>query len=130
VKICDCADLFGGGCEREGESDRVLLALFSTIDILSTMIGEPLNPAQARQLIRNIIAAGEVRFSGHAFEEMAKDDLSTVDCTNVLRGGVVEPPEWERGSWRYRVRTNRIYVVISFRSETQLVVVTAWRLQR
>ena len=94
------------------------------------MEGEPLNPAQARQLIRNIIAAGEVRFSGHALEEMAKDDLSTLDCTNVLRGGVVEPPEWERGSWRYRVRTNRIFVVVSFRSETQLVVVTAWRLQR
>jgi hypothetical protein len=94
------------------------------------MTGEPLNPIQARQLIRNIIAAGEVRFSRHAFEEMARDDLSTVDCANVLRGGVVEPPEWEHGSWRYRVRTNRIYVVISFRSETQLVVVTAWRLQR
>jgi hypothetical protein len=92
------------------------------------MRGEPLDPTRARQLIRNIIAAGEVRFSGHALEEMAKDNLTTVDCTNVLRAGVVEPPEFERETWRYRVRTNRIYVVVTFRSETQLVVVTAWRL--
>jgi hypothetical protein len=89
-----------------------------------------LNPARARQLIRKIIATGEVRFTGHAFEEMKKDDLTTVDCTNVLRGGVMEPPEWEGGSWRYRVRTNTMYVVVSFRSETALVVVTAWRLKR
>jgi hypothetical protein len=31
---------------------------------------------------------------------MAKDDPSNVDVTNVLRGGVVEPPEFENGSWR------------------------------
>jgi hypothetical protein len=87
-----------------------------------------LDPTRARQRIRNILNSGTVSFSGHALEEMAKDNLTTVDCTNVLRGGVVEPPEFERGTWRYRVRTNRIYVVVTFRSETQLVVVTAWRL--
>jgi hypothetical protein len=92
------------------------------------MRGEPLDPTRARQRIRNILNSGTVSFSGHALEEMAKDNLTTVDCTNVLRGGVVEPPEFERGTWRYRVRTNRIYVVVTFRSETQLVVVTAWRL--
>jgi hypothetical protein len=94
------------------------------------MKGEPLDPTQARQLIRHIVSSGTVSFSKHAFEEMAKDDLTTVDCINVLRGGVVEPPEWEQRTWRYRVRTNRIYVVIAFRSETHLVVVTTWRLQR
>jgi Domain of unknown function (DUF4258) len=93
------------------------------------MDGEPLDPTRARQLIRHLIASGEVSFSKHALEEMAKDHLTTVDCTNVLRGGVVESPELERGTWRYRVRTNRIYVVVVFRSETRLVVVTAWRIQ-
>ena len=58
---------------------------------------------------------------------MTKDDLSIVDCVNVLRAGVVEPAEYENGSWRYRVRTQRIYVVVAFRSEKQLVIVTAWR---
>ena len=88
---------------------------------------EPLDAAHAKKLILRILLAGEVVFSGHAFDEMAKDNLTTVDCTNVLRGGWVEPPELEKGTWRYRVRTARICVVIAFRSETKLVVVTAWR---
>jgi hypothetical protein len=94
------------------------------------MKGEPLDPTRARQLIRSILDAGTVRFSGHALEELAKDDLTTLDCANVLRGGTVEPPELDKGTWRYRIRTSRIYVVVAFRSETELVVVTAWRLQR
>lgn len=88
---------------------------------------EPLEPGAVKQLIRTIIELGTVSFSKHALEEMAKDDLTTVDCVNVLRGGVVEPGELERGSWRYRVSTGRICVVIAFRSEEELVVVTAWR---
>jgi hypothetical protein len=61
-------------------------------------------------------------------DEMAADALDTVDCTNVLRGGVVDPPEWENGSWRYHVRTNRMCMVVALRSPTTLVVVTAWRI--
>ena len=72
---------------------------------------------------------GSVRFSGHALEEMAKDGLTTVDCVNVLRGGIVEPAEFENGSWRYRVRTSKAYVVVAFRSEDALVVITAWRVK-
>jgi hypothetical protein len=60
---------------------------------------------------------------------VAKDDLSNVDVTNVLRGGVVEPPEFENGSWRYRVRTLKIAVIVAFRTESELRVVTAWRFQ-
>jgi hypothetical protein len=51
-----------------------------------------------------------------------------VDVTNVLRGGVVDPAEFENGSWRHRVRTARIAVIVAFRSETELRVVTAWRM--
>lgn len=87
-----------------------------------------MDPTRVRQLIRNILNSGTVRFSKHALEEMARDGLSTVDCTNVLRGGSVEPAELISGTWRYRIRTNRIYVVVAFRSETELVVVTSWRL--
>ena|SRR5712692_8161934 len=88
---------------------------------------EPLSPPDARRLIREILIAGEVVSSGHAAEEMAKDGLTLVDCIDVLRGGVVEPAELERGTWRYRIHTRRIGVVVAFRSETRLVVVTAWR---
>jgi hypothetical protein len=58
---------------------------------------------------------------------MVQRVVRTVDCTTVLRGGVVEPGELERGSWRYRVKTNTMCVVVAFRSEMELVVVTAWR---
>jgi hypothetical protein len=67
---------------------------------------------------------------------MDKDGLSDVDVVNVLRGGVVRPAEFENGSWRYRVETQRITVVVAFdpdpdeaetEDEIELVVVTAWR---
>jgi hypothetical protein len=64
------------------------------------MNGEPFHSMQARKLIRHIINFGTVDFSGHAFTEMEKDNLTTVDCINVLRGGVVEPAEPFRGTWR------------------------------
>ncbi|MEK7371871.1 MAG: DUF4258 domain-containing protein [candidate division NC10 bacterium] len=91
---------------------------------------EPLAPEGAKKRIRRILESGEVRFSQHARDEMARDQLTAVDCVSVLRGGTVRPPEFERGSWRYRVFTSRICVVVAFRSEHQLVVVTAWRIQR
>lgn len=91
------------------------------------MLDEPLSPPEARRLIREIIENGSVSFSKHAEEEMAKDNLTMVDATNALRGGVVGPGEFENGSWRYRVRTARIAVIAAFRSETELRVVTAWR---
>jgi hypothetical protein len=88
---------------------------------------EPLAPDAARRLIREILKVGRFTYSKHAAEELLADDLTTVDCENVLRGGVVRPGESEHGSWRYRVDTIRITVVVAFRSERELVVVTAWR---
>jgi hypothetical protein len=61
---------------------------------------------------------------------MAKDKLTMQDVVNVLRAGVVEPSEFERGSWRHRAKTNRICVVVVLVSEREAVVVTAWRTRR
>jgi hypothetical protein len=91
------------------------------------MLSEPLSPAAARKLISEITRTGEVRFSRHALEEMAKDGIGEDDALAVLRGGIVEPAELERGSWRYRVRAGSVYVVVAFRSEVAAIVVTAWR---
>jgi hypothetical protein len=88
---------------------------------------EPLKPPDAKRLAREIVNAGTVEFCSHALEEMAKDDLHTTDCLNVLRGGSYQPPEYINGEWRYRVETPRICVVMTFRSVTRLRVVTAWR---
>ena len=91
---------------------------------------EPLSPTVAKTCIRSALAAGEVRFSGHAEAEMTTDDLTAVDCINVPRGGIVLQPELERGTWRYRVTTQRIAIVVVFRSESVVVIVTAWRFKR
>jgi hypothetical protein len=91
-------------------------------------MNEPLSPTDAKKAILSIIEDGAVSFSKHALEEMAKDNLNDQDALNVLRAGIVEPAEIEKGSWRYRVRTPRgLYFVVAFRSETELRVVTAWR---
>ena len=91
------------------------------------MLEEPLQPHKVKYLIRNLLDEGVVEFSTHAREEMKKDNLSEIDIANVLRGGWPGPGEFERGSWRYRVSTQSITVVVAFRNESWLVVVTAWR---
>jgi hypothetical protein len=93
-------------------------------------VTEPLSPPVARKLIREILEAGGVRFSRHAVEEMRSDGLSEDAVIAVLHGGIVESAELEGGSFRYRVRVGRVYVVIAFRSEVCAVVVTAWRVKK
>jgi len=90
-------------------------------------MNEPLSNVDAKRLIRDILTNGTFGFTGHAKAELAKDSLTTVDAVNVLRGGAVEFSELVDGTWRYRVRTNKITVVVAFRSDDHLVVVTAWR---
>jgi hypothetical protein len=91
--------------------------------------GLQVDAATARKLLREILVAGRLWYSGHAKAEMARDQLTPVDLVNVLRAGVVEPSELERGSWRHRVKTNRICVVVVLLSETEAVVVTTWRIR-
>jgi hypothetical protein len=90
----------------------------------------PLKEAEAKPLFRQIMENGTVSFSPHANKEMDNDDLSSLDCRNVLRCGVVTPDGFVNGEWRYRVSTNRITVVVSLLSRTRLRVVTVWRNQR
>ena len=92
---------------------------------------EPLSPDAATALIRSILRGGQVAISQHATEELLKDDLTSVDCANVMRAGCVsEPADLIKQTWRYRVHTARITVVVAFRSDDELVVVTAWRAKR
>ena len=88
---------------------------------------EPLRPDEARRLIRQILTKGVVSPSDHTCREMANDALDLSDCLNVLRAGVVEEAELCKGTWRYRMRTSRIVVVVAFRGEAHLRIVTAWR---
>jgi hypothetical protein len=88
---------------------------------------EPLGTREVRRLVARVLTDGTVSFTGHAMDELGKDGLTTADAVAVLRKGIVGPGEWENGSWRYRIRTGVATVVVAFRSETRLVVVTAWR---
>lgn len=91
------------------------------------MLDEPLDPAKAKKLVREIIENGRIEFSGHALKELNDDNLSELDAINVLRGGWPDPAEFENGSWRYRFQTIKICVVVAFRTEDWTVVITAWK---
>jgi hypothetical protein len=88
---------------------------------------QPLREVAARKLLSRILVDGTVVFSAHALEELENDDMSEQDAFNVLRAGQLDPAEFEKGSWRYRVHTQRFCVVTCFDSETLVVVITAWR---
>lgn len=62
---------------------------------------QPFSPPEAKARIRSILTVGTVWPTAHAKTEMAKDAMDMVDVTNVLRGGIVEPAEWENGERRY-----------------------------
>ncbi len=92
---------------------------------------KPLPPGLAKKKVSMILARGSVVWSRHAREEMRDDEVGETDVVKALRDGqVFEPPEFERTSWRYRCHTERLVVVIAFRSSTELVVVTVWRKRR
>jgi hypothetical protein len=84
-------------------------------------VTQPLRPADAKKLLRAIVAGGEVGFTSHALDEMEHDGITQAEAIGVLRSGVVEPAEFERGGWRYRVRARRTIAAI---------IVTAWRVVR
>lgn len=89
---------------------------------------EPLRATTVKRLAKKIVSgSGTTSFTRHAKEEMAKDALEPVDVDNVLCGGVASEGEFENGSWRYRITTQKICVVVAFRSEEEIVVITAWR---
>lgn len=88
---------------------------------------EPLSEARLREFCRLALGDGELRFTRHARERMQERDLDETDIANVLRGGALGNVDLEGGSWRYELRTPRISVVVAIRSESVLVVITAWR---
>jgi hypothetical protein len=74
-----------------------------------------------------VARTGNVLFSLHARQEMRKDGIGEQEVFAILRGGIVEQAELERGTWRYRVHVARAYAVVALRPPDAVVVVTAWR---
>ena len=89
---------------------------------------EPFRAHEAKRRIRAILVSGFVNYDiPHFRQEATKDNIDMMDVTNVLRGGVVEEAEMERGEWRYRVRTQKFCVVVQFEAEDEILLVTTWR---
>lgn len=91
---------------------------------------EPLDPREAKALLRKIVATGRVALTEHASGQMEERRITTPVMENALKAGFVEAGEYENGSWRYRVSTTRTVFLVAFRSETEVAVVTAWRLDQ
>jgi hypothetical protein len=68
-------------------------------------MAEPLRCNQVKALILESLDTGSVRFSDHARDELANDGLVVADALRVMRGGVIAAGEFERGSWRYQIRS-------------------------
>jgi len=97
----------------------------SSIDILSR-----LNRVQARKLLSEILNAdtNAISLSKHCRKELAHDNLTTVDLLNVLKAGLIyTDPELVNGTYRYRVETEKIIVVITFMHQNCIRCITAWR---
>lgn len=91
------------------------------------MLDEPIDEPDLRRLLRYALNHGEVRFTQHAFEEMSNDGLVEQDIRNCLWAGRFDGCDFERRTWRYRIRAGRLLTVVAFRGETVVVVVTAWK---
>lgn len=93
--------------------------------------GEPFQAHEAKRRIRQILQEGFVDWEvPHFLDELRKDELDMVDAVNCLRAGIVEEAEMDNGEWRYRVRTQKICLVVQFEAEDELLVITIWRLRR
>lgn len=88
----------------------------------------PLNKSEARKLVQKILRHGGLVFTDHTNRRLSERQMDAADVTNVLRcGRIDEEPEFENGAWRYRVHTDRMWAVVEIESESELVVITAWR---
>lgn len=89
---------------------------------------------EARKLISKVILDGGIDyvvFTTHSLKQMPRRKLITLDVLNVLKSAdskIFEEGELESGSYRYRLQTRTILVVVSFTPKgDKVIVVTAWR---
>ncbi len=87
---------------------------------------------EARKRITEIMTKhpDRVHFTGHAEKALQDDRLTTGDALNLLKsssGRINEEGEFHNGSWRYRLSTTHMVVVVAFEpTDLVLNVVTCW----
>ena len=91
----------------------------------------PLDGVKLKRALLNVLERGLLAYIGHAEIEMKKDAINRDHIDHVLRAGLMKmPAEVVRGEWRYRIETRAIAVIVSFQSELELEIITAWRFKR
>src|SRR4051794_26566325 len=91
-----------------------------------------LNRNEAKKQVAKVISQhpSNIFFSGHALRELRNDDLTTADALNVLKSPdskILLDGEFEKGSYRYRLETRNIMIVIAFQEDGKgISIVTAW----
>jgi len=97
---------------------------------------EPFDQATARGFILAILdGSGMTVFTRRAKEELLKNDMTSADAVNVLRGGHIAKGAPRASGWLYRAHTRRMNVEFSFRGQArdsaaepnELVLENAWR---
>ncbi len=87
---------------------------------------------EARKLIAKIVHASDdkIRFSNHSIIELRNDGLTSVDALNVLKSTdskIYQEGEWINGSYRYRLETKNLVIVIGFWDDgSGINIITAW----
>ena len=118
-------------CAGTGYLDSSLDNLSIPHHIRFVIDGEPFQAHEAKRRIRQILHEGFVDWElPHFRDELRKDRLDMVDAVNCLRAGIVEEAEMDSGEWRYRIRTQKICLLVQFEAEDELLVITIWRLRR
>ena len=107
------------------KEDVTKLDLTSSDDLRN----KKLDRYHAKRIAQEILRDGTVSYTTHCESELRDDSMDTVDAANVIRCGKIEmePELHKSGSWRYRVETQRMAVVIEIHAKMRLRVVTAWR---
>jgi hypothetical protein len=102
-----------------------------TIDLMLNIdVTSISSQVQARKVLAEIFNHNPslVSFTKHAREQMFERDLKSGDVLNVLRAGkIFSVPDFENGSFRYRVQTNKMTVIVVFKKPNHVVIVTVWR---
>jgi len=79
-------------------------------------VEEPFDHETARRVVRRIIdRRGMTTFGSAAKEAMMREDMTSGDVVNVLRGGAIRSTEVRHGARRYRSRTKTMSVDFLFR---------------
>ena len=87
---------------------------------------------EARKRINEIVTnwPSNLKVSRHAEEELSSERLASSDAVNLLKSPaakILDEGELENGSWRYRLQTANLMLVVAFWPNGQgLTVVTGW----